>query len=295
MVSLVLHAGALELELAPDIGGSIARFDYVSNGNRQPLLRPAALGANSPLAMASFPLVPYANRIRGGSFVCDDRTVTLTPNLPGDPSPLHGQGWLNPWQVTGSAVRQARLAYIHETGEWPWRYEAWQEFNLDENGLSVTLGCRNLSPERMPCALALHPYFPGDDSTIIDVEVASAWTIDAQTLPLREVAATGRYDLRNRRVCGTSLDNGFEGWSGKADFSWPGSSVGLTMSSIDATRFQIYSPPDQNYFAAEPVQNTNAALNAPQDQWSALGILMLEKAAVRQLNVRFDVNEGRSM
>lgn len=295
MVNLVLRAGALDLELAPAIGGSIARFDYVLNGHRQPLLRPAAPGADSPLAMASFPIVPFANRVRGGSFVCDDRTVTLTPNLPGDPSPLHGQGWLNPWQVMESDEHWALLHFIHEAGEWPWRYEAWQEFELDERGLSITLTCRNLSPERMPCALALHPYFPCDAATVIDVEVASVWTVDAQTLPVCEVDAIGRYDLRNRRICGTGLDNGFEGWVGKAEFCWPGGPVDLSMWSADATRFQIYSPPNEDYFAAEPVQNTNAAFNAPQDQWSALGILMLEEAAVRQLIVRFDVNQSRSM
>lgn len=66
------------------------------------------------------------------------------------------------------------------------------------------------------------------------------------------------------------------------------------MSSADATRFQIYSPPNEDYFAAEPVQNTNAALNEPQDRWSALGVRMLDEAAARQLIVRFDVNQSRS-
>ena len=50
---------------------------------------------------ASFPLVPFVNRIRGGRFTFRGREVRLAPNMAGDPSPLHGQGWLNPW--TGRA------------------------------------------------------------------------------------------------------------------------------------------------------------------------------------------------
>ena len=88
---LNLIAGELTLDIAPEIGGSIARFRH----GDQDLLRPAPPGADDAGAMASFPLVPFSNRVRGGQFECDGRTVTLSPNLPGDPSPLHGQGWRN--------------------------------------------------------------------------------------------------------------------------------------------------------------------------------------------------------
>ena len=68
-----------------------------------------------------FPLVPYVNRIRGGRFTFREREVRLDPNMAGDPSPLHGQGWLNPWNVEScKRVEVRRLTYHHEPGEWPW-------------------------------------------------------------------------------------------------------------------------------------------------------------------------------
>jgi len=85
---LTLCAGNLALDVAPEIGGSIARFRF----GDQDLLRPAPDGANDAGEMANFPLVPFSNRIRDGRFTCDGREVVLAPNLPGDPSPLHGQG-----------------------------------------------------------------------------------------------------------------------------------------------------------------------------------------------------------
>ena len=88
-----LRAGRLALEVLPAAGGSIARFDHLGDKGRQPLLRGTDKHYADVLESACFPLVPYANRIRGGSFQCDGREVRLSTNLPGDASPLHGQGW----------------------------------------------------------------------------------------------------------------------------------------------------------------------------------------------------------
>lgn len=289
MVTVHLTAGRLELDLAPAIGGSIRRFDYLAADRCQHLLRPAPADADDVLAMASFPLVPFANRIRSGRFECDGVTIALTPNLPGDPSPLHGQGWLGVWEVEAADTRSARLRFVHDGGEWPWHYEAWQDFALDEGGLTLTLGCRNLSPRPMPCGLAQHPYFPCDAATVIDLDVATAWTVDAQTLPVEQVEPNGLYSVSDRHICGTDLDNSFEGWSGTADIRWAPQSVGLRLSSPDASRFQIYSPTGEGYFAAEPVQNTVAALNMPQDRWKAMGIEMLARGECREMRMRLDV------
>ncbi len=283
---LRLANDSLQLDIAPEMGGGIARLDYVAHGHRQPILRPAADEAADVLGMASFPLVPYANRIRGGTFVCDGRRVHLSPNMAGDPSPLHGQGWLRAWKVDFSTENSAHLTFVHDAGEWPWQYEAWQDFRLDATGLDVILGCRNLSEQRMPCGLAQHPYFPCDGATLIDVEVASAWTADAQTLPVERVPPLERYELRTRRICGADLDNAFDGWNGTARFFWPGQPMRAVMTSPDATRFHVYSPTEGGYFAAEPVQNAVTALNAPQEDWDRLGIALLEQGRAREMHMR---------
>jgi aldose 1-epimerase len=271
------------------VGGCILRFDRVTDEHRQPLLRGAEGTVADVLGSACFPLVPYANRIRGGTFTCDGHTITLQPNMAGDPSPLHGQGWRAAWHVVEAGEDHATLAFRHAAGEWPWDYEATQRIRLDPNGLSLELSCRNLSPERMPCGLGFHPYYPCSDDTVLDTQVASAWTIDAQVLPIDNVPAVGRYDLRQRRICGQGLDNGFDGWSGTATITWPGKPASLRLSSPDARRFQAYSPAAGGLFVAEPVQNANAALNAPQAQWPALGLALLEQDQSASLHARFDV------
>jgi len=242
------------------------------------------------LEAGSFPLVPYVNRIRGGHFTFRGRGVTLAPNMAGDPSPLHGQGWLAPWRVDTAAPSEALLSFHHRPGEWPWEYHAQQRFALDEGGLSLRLTCRNLSLEPMPCGLGQHPYFNCGDATRIDTQVTHVWTIDEDVLPLEKVAAAGRFDLRDRPACGQDLDHGFGGWSGTARMTDPGWPFDLELNSADARFFQLYSPASGGIFVAEPVTHANAALNAPEEQWDELGMRVLEPGEEMSLDMRLAVN-----
>jgi aldose 1-epimerase len=285
-----LSCGALSLTLAPNAGGSIARFDYApGQGNQIAVLCGRGSETDGPLAQASFPLVPYSNRIRGGRFTFRGRTVEIAPNMASDPSPLHGQGWLGAWDVLRLDEREAELRFVHKAGEWPWAYEARQTFALDEGGLTVVLTCTNSGDAPMPCGLGQHPYFPCTPETVLDTQVESVWTIDEKVLPVERVPAEGRYDLKQRRVAGQDLDNGFGGWSGQATVEDPSLPFRITMSSPDADFFQLYSPPSGELFVIEPVSHANAALNAPEEAWAELGLQVLQPGETMSLTMRIDV------
>ena len=289
MGRVTLSAGILRLELSPSIGGAISAFERANERGVWPILRKCHSPLEKVLDASCFPLVPYVNRIRGGCFTFRGRTVRLSPNMAGDPSPLHGQGWLNPWQLETIGPSNATLAYRHQPGEWPWAYEARQQFSLDEEGLSLRLTCRNASGEPMPCGLGVHPYFPCGPETRIDTHVDCAWTVDKNVLPVAKVRAEGRYDLKDRHVCGQDLDNGFGGWGGEARMSDPDWPYDLRLSSPEAKFFQLYSPPEGGIFVAEPVTHANAALNAPEADWPELGMRALEPGEEMRLDMRLDV------
>jgi aldose 1-epimerase len=234
-----LESGPLALELVPDTGGAIGRFDWSEEGRTVPILRRAAGDHPKVLDMSCFPLIPFANRVRGGRFGFRGREVNLTPNMAGDPSPLHGQGWLSAWDVVRADAASAELAFKHWADEWPWDYQGRQAFVLDNSGLAVTLTCRNLSDRPMPCGLGMHPYFLCGPETRIATDVIEAWTVDENVLPVDKVPATGRYDLSDRNVCGQGLDNGFGGWGGRATFSDPAWPFRIAMASSSARFFQL--------------------------------------------------------
>lgn len=286
---VTLAAGALELELSPSIGGAIRALRWSDDSRSTDILRKCNDRLENVLDAASFPLVPFVNRIRGGRFRFRGRDVSLAPNMAGDPSPLHGQGWLGAWSVEEASAERALLRFRHAAGEWPWDYEAWQEFVLDERGLSLALTCRNLSREPMPCGLGQHPYFPCGAGTRLDTTVTHAWTIDENVLPVEKVVADGRFDLRERAVCGQDLDHGFGGWNGEARLSDPDWPYELALSSLQARFFQLYSPASGGIFVAEPVTHANAALNAPEEQWEELGMRVLDPGEAMSLDMRLEV------
>ncbi len=285
---LTLACGQLRLELSPSIGGSISALEWIEGGTHRPILRRNRSPLENPLDACSFPLVPYANRIRGGEFQFRGRLVRIAPNMAGDLNPLHGQAWLDRWTVHEFSQTRAVLHYRHEAGEWPWTYEADQEFTLDNAGLRVSLICRNLGADPMPCGLGQHPYFHCGPQTRIDAQVADVWTIDKDVLPLDKVPAQGAYDLRRRLVCGQDLDNGCGGWGGEVQISDPDWAYEIRLTS-DARFLQIYSPPSGGIFAAEPVTHANAALNEPETRWAELGMAVLETGEQTRMSMHFEV------
>lgn len=287
---LTLSSNGLDLEIVPSLGGAVANFAWTGGGDRFPILRQSHSPLENILDAACFPLVPFANRIRGGQFAFRGRQVKLAPNMAGDPSPLHGQGWTSAWDIESSGDGEAVLAFDHELGEWPWAYRAHQHFRLDGEALHLRLTCRNMSDETMPCGLGFHPYFHCGARTRIQTEVGNVWTVDKDVLPVAQMPAVGRYAIGDQPVCGRALDNGYGGWSGEAilgDPDWP---VEIELSSPAARYFQLYSPQEGGFVAAEPVGHANAALNAPEEDWLNLGIAILEPGDQAELEARIAVS-----
>jgi len=252
------------------------------------LFRRGEAGSDDPLDSAGFPLVPFCNRVRDGRFRFRGREIVLPPNMPGQRHPLHGQGWRGPWRVVDASDSFAEIAFQHEAGDWPWTYHSRMTVMLKARGLEVALACRNLSDEPMPCGLGLHPYYPCDAETVLDPGVTEVWTVDDEIMPVEKAPATSRYGLKDRRVCGQGLDNGYEGWSGEAVLRWPSRGRGLKLTS-EAPRFQLYSPKAGGLIAAEPVTNANAALNRREEEWETLGLWILQPNESARLTARFEV------
>lgn len=286
---LILSNGGLRLVLAPALGGAIEALTWKANDKELPILRRSPVPLDSVLDAASFPLVPFVNRIRGGRFEFRRREIQLSPNMRGDPSPLHGQGWTSEWNVASAGAAEAIIDFVHEPGEWPWRYQAQQQFRLAAGALHMRLSCTNLSDEPMPCGLGFHPYFPCGADTRISTQVDEVWTVDDNVLPVDRIPATGRYAIADHPVCGRELDNGYGGWSGRTlvtDLSRP---FEVEMTSPNARFFQIYSPASGGFFVAEPVTHANAALNAPEEQWAPLGLRILEPGEEMAIDARIAV------
>lgn len=266
MTLLSLRAGGLAVDLAPDAGGSIARFALNGKGD---LLRPAsdaALASGTGKDTACYPLVPFSNRIANGRLAFGDEVIHLRANWPGVRHPMHGDGWARAWDVVRHDRQSAELAFVHEAGAgiagWPFRYRARQTFALDESGLTVGFSIENLEPRAVPAGLGLHPFFVRDADTELACKLSGVWRADAEVLPVQRVPLPPEWNFsRSRPVKGMGLDHCFDGWHGRATVTWPSRGLRLSLAATEAFRhLVIYVPDGQRYFCVEPVSHANGAV-----------------------------------
>ncbi len=269
-----LADGPLRLEIAPEIGGALAGFwSLKEEGGRIDWLRPAtaaALTRREVLGMASFPLVPFCNRIRDGRARFEGREIRLAPNHPASDSPhaLHGLGWLRPWSVLARSDACCELGlYVPASPDWPWRFSAMQRIELREGALHIRLSVLNEDTVAMPAGLGHHPYFPRGAGARMASATAAMWRTDAEVMPVA-LETGGVVDQLRAGVAVdlVNLDNNFVGWERQARIDWPadgdgpGRSLRLEADPV-LDHFVVYAPPGADHFCAEPVSQCTDWLN----------------------------------
>lgn len=248
---LELRAGALRLALRPDLGGSIAGLWH----GETPVLRstePAAL--TLPRASASYPLVPYSNRVGHMRFSWRGQDYTTAPNFGDNPHSVHGVAWLRAWEVLSASASEATLRYVHAPdAHWPFAFEVVQRFVLTPERLEVAFEFRNTDARVQPAGLGWHPYFPKRARSRLDIELTSRWESDAEGLP------SGRVDQPGLRadVAALDVDNCYEGWRGAAAIQDEQFSLQLSSS---LPYLVIYTPQDKDYYCVEPVSHVSNAI-----------------------------------
>ena len=113
MTSLSLRAGRLAVELAPQAGGSIARFRHDDADLLRPMTEEAMASGRGNEA-ACYPLVPFSNRIANGRLVFDNQEFKLEQNWPGVRHPMHGEGFARAWDVARHDGQSAALVHEHD-------------------------------------------------------------------------------------------------------------------------------------------------------------------------------------
>ena len=281
-----LVAGELSAEIAPERGGSVAGFRVGDT----PLLwperatRPGEFGAES---MACFPLVPFVNRIRDGRFRHAGRPFAIPRNTP-RPHPLHGEGWLAAWSADAHDGRSALLSLQPEAHGWPWRYRAFQRFELDPGGLTVTLGLQSLASEPFPFSLGLHPYFPHPADALLQASCHRVWSGDGTGIPTRADVIPREADFGEARaVAAEPLDHCFDGWDGRATIRWPAAGLALTLEAEDCGFLQVYSPPGEPFFCVEPMTARPDAFNPNTSDLSPIDLI--EPGGRRQISMRLEL------
>jgi aldose 1-epimerase len=266
---LQLRDGRASLVIAPAKGGGIARYGALVPGRAPvPLLSPSGTGD-----IGCELLVPWSNRISGGGFEFDGRFHRIEPNVPGEPYPLHGDGFQKPWRVIRQTSTEAELILDHGSIG-PYRYVARVAYLLRDGTLDATLTVENRASIRLPYGLGFHPWFPRHAGTSLTAKAKRVWLEDERHLPtgVEPIAAHPAWDFsRNAPLPAGWINNGFDGWDGHATIAQPEDGIALSLQASAALNvFIVYSPSaDSGFFCFEPVSH-------PVDAHHGDGLTVLE-------------------
>jgi aldose 1-epimerase len=247
-----LRAGELRLALRPDLGGCLAGL-WLGELPVMVSVEPSQLQQSRP--SASYPLVPYSNRVGWCHFRWHGHDYRTQPNFAPSPHSVHGVGWQRPWSVVSATDTQAQLKLEHAgDADWPFAFRAEQTAELSPQALTLRMAITNTDTRPAPVGLGWHPYFPKRARSRLHIELSDRWESDPATeLPTRRVAQPGI----DGDVAHLSFDHCFEGWQGAARLRDEKLSLKLTSS---LPYLVVYTPQQKPYFCVEPVSHVSNAI-----------------------------------
>lgn len=262
-MTLVLRSGAASAAVDPHDGGRLVSLTVDST---------ELLTAGTPLAglpvewfHGSFPMAPYAGRVKDGRFSFQGAEYQLPRNA--EPHAGHGLVLDTPWRVDESSARRLTISTALDE-RWPFGGEVRQTFLLDDHGLSVRVELHNDS-RAMPGALGLHPWFRrdlGDGAVQLAFSPAARLAPDDDGFPR---LPTG--DLGER-----PWDDVFTGLAAPPELRWPG---GPTLRILSSHQLWIVYERQATGLCVEPI-------TAPPDSLSGGAVVAPGRPLV--LSVRFE-------
>jgi aldose 1-epimerase len=287
MSEIEISDGQARAVVLPDIGAGLARYDYIGRGEPIPLMRPAQK-FESPIDLASFPLVPWSGRISGSGFMAGGQFQALPRTFPGFDLPIHGNGWAEKW-TPRKVARDSVMLELDSSGPGPFNYLARFTHRLEAGALVMELAITNRAAARLPYGAGFHPYYPRTPGTRLMAPASGVWINDENLLPLRcdPIERHPDWNFREKKPLPPSIDTCFAGWPRITQIDWPDRGIRLKVEASERMgHYVLYSPaPDCGFFCFEPVSHACNAHNLP-DGPEAHGLVFLEKGETLEVSSR---------
>lgn len=259
--TLNLASGGSVLQLLPEVGGAVARFQWRGID----LLRPVTdedLASGNARRLGMFPMLPYSNRVEDAVLHARTGARTLRRNVAGERHSMHGFGWQRPWRVAESSRDRAVLVLGHEAdADWPYACRARLTAALSDDCAHFELWLENSGAEEMPAGLGFHPYFPTQADTCLQTGWDQVWSMDERKLPGQLAPIPSASDFSAARpIALWHSDHCYTGWNGEAKLVYPAHTVRVR-SDPGVSRMVCFVPDDgRPLIALEPVTHVNNAV-----------------------------------
>ena len=153
---ITIGAGPVSIDIAPEAGGRIAQIRH-----RGIELLVGHSESEAMIAWGSYPMAPWAGRIRHGRFDFGGRTVCLPLNLGGHA--IHGVAFAMPWRIDAHSSRQVELSLpLPEDERWPFGGVVRQHIDVAPDRLRMALSV-TAGEQPMPATFGWHPWLRKPD------------------------------------------------------------------------------------------------------------------------------------
>ncbi len=155
--------------LSIEADGAFAEFDLRNGGRLASLMvqgHELLIGhgggeddgsTDDPMRWGSYPMVPWAGRVRHGRFAFDDGEYELPITLA--PHAIHGTAYTSAWSKTGTASSSTSMEMKVSLGPpWPFAATLVKRAEVSPTGLHITLEL-TADTAAMPAQLGWHPWF----------------------------------------------------------------------------------------------------------------------------------------
>jgi aldose 1-epimerase len=307
---LTLRSDVWELGVLPATGASLAFGRILVDDGWVDLLRPTRPTVyGNPEKCASFPLIPWSNRIRDGVLTFRGRTWQLAHNA-ADDTAMHGAIRDFTWHVADSTSAQVTLELDTRglTGvNFPWHFRSSITYALTGSALVVSTTLENVDREPFPAGIGHHPYFqrrlgaPGAPATagpdaVLEIPAARAYELDRGIAvgPAGDIPA--RADYRAPRPVGTTFVDAVLTARASGDavlIRYPDRGVEVRLDADDAyEHLVVYVPRRRAYFALEPATNVNGGFALHDAGVQGTGVFVLEPGRSRSASFAIGVVTG---
>jgi aldose 1-epimerase len=283
MNNIAIASNDLVVHLRPDLGGCVEGMWW----RGLPVLRSSDAGSLQNVRLsASYPLIPFSNRVAHAKLLWNGTSHPLVKNFAGEEHSIHGVGWLRRWEVLEHNDKFCMLSLEHAPdAAWPFAFDASQTFRLHGDALQMTMSITNQSAQAAPVGLGWHPYFVKRAGAKIAFEATGIWQMGAEKLPTALHASTGL----NQDCASLGIDNCFEGWGGETRLR---DEVMQIQISSNVQRLVVFTTEEKDFVAIEPVSHANNAMNAVSAEESAVrGVVTLEPGQSWQVSMQIAVSE----
>lgn len=288
---VVLRSARWEVGVLPNNGASVAYGRALVGQEWRDVMRPtpAELLTDND-STASYPLVPWSNRIEDARLVVDGTTYQLSRSF-ADGTAIHGTARRYPWTVverTESSIRMQFSSAGLVGVNWPWQFSSEITYTVDGDALTCTTSVTNDDAVSWPAGFGHHPYFQRRvlaDPAVLHTPGALGYPA-VGCIPTGP-AATPRpdADFTSPRAVGDAfVDDIYDlrDATGPVTIDYPDANLRVTITQDDLYgHLVVYVPTDADILAVEPVTNVNNAFALAAKGETGTGLFVLEPGETR--------------